>query len=95
MIQSDLLTWTPPDTDRFGETYSHSFDYDRLNRQQRLVWEVVKDGRWHSLHDIGARTGAPEASISSRLRDFRNMFGWTVERRRIAGGLYQYRVCAP
>lgn len=92
MIQSDLLSWVPPDTDRHGSTYDHSFDFTRLNRQQRLVWEVMKDGAWHTLSEMSQKTGAPEASISARFRDFGNMFRLQTEKRRGENGLWFYRV---
>lgn len=91
--QQDLLSWAPPDMDRGGATYSHAFDYDRLNRQQRAVYDVVKDGAWRTLAHIAAAAGAPEASASARLRDFRKM-GLTVDRERDTEtpGLFWYRV---
>jgi hypothetical protein len=95
--QQDLLSWTPPNMDRGGTTYSHSFDYDRLNRQQRAVYDVVKDGAWRTLQTIAGAAGAPEASASARLRDLRKL-GLTVDRERdpVSPGLFWYRVrCAP
>lgn len=89
----DLLTWTPPDMARDGKTFDPLKDYERLNRQQRLVWDVMKDGGWRTLRAIGDLTDQPEASISARLRDFRK-FGLTVDRKRVEGrnGLWEYRV---
>ena len=90
-----LFDWTPPDTDRYGETYVAEFDQDRLSRQQSVVYAVMKDGHWRTLGEIHALTGAPEASISARLRDLRNMFSLTVDRRRRgepSAGLFEYRV---
>lgn len=92
MIQSDLLSWVPPDTDRHGSTYENAFDFTRLNAQQKAVWAVMRDGEWRTLREISLATNAPEASVSARLRDFRNMFRWTVERKRCERGLHKYRV---
>jgi len=91
----DLLNWTPPDMKRDGKTFDPEKDYERLNRQQRLVFDVMKDGKWRTLRIIGALTVQPEASISARLRDFRKL-GLTVERRRVEGqsGLWEYSVKA-
>ena len=92
---SDLLSWEPPNTDRQGSTYVGEFDFDRLNKQQRRVYTVCASGCWLTLGEIQAATGDPEASISARLRDLRNMFGLSVERRRRGdpgSGLFEYRV---
>jgi len=93
MTQPDLFDqpWTPPATDRHGSTYEHAKDFDRLNTQQAAVWAFVKDGEWHTLREISAATNHPEASVSARLRDFRAM-GRTVDRERVEGGLFRYRV---
>lgn len=91
----DLLDWKPQDTHRHGETYSAAFDFSRLNAQQLRVYDIVNDGSWHTLREIADRTGDPEASVSARLRDLRNMFSLTVDRRRRGDekrGLFEYRV---
>ena len=75
-----------------GETYVHERDYGRMNRQLRRVFEIVRDGEWHTLANIARVTGDPEASISARLRDLRNKYGLTVERRYVSRGLHAYRV---
>lgn len=85
-----------------GETYDHELDYDRLNAQQKRVFEFMDDGEWHSLAEIRIHTmyakppyGDPEPSISARLRDFRRL-GWVVEKKRWgvnpASGLWLYRL---
>lgn len=95
-IPQDLFHWTPPkiEGDRDGVTYDRARDLSRLNNQARLVFDAMRYGDWRSLAEIAAITGAPEASISARLRDFRKptMGGFTVQRRRLDGGLWQYRV---
>lgn len=85
------------DADHDGDTYERRFDKERLNRQQRLIYEVMRDGRWRTLREIGDITGEPEASISARLRDFRKeKFGrFNVDRRRRgeeARGIFEYRL---
>lgn len=54
----------------------------------------MKDGSWHTLPEIAAGTGDPEASISARLRDLRKpRFGsYVVDRRRRSQGLFEYRL---
>ena len=77
-----------------GKTYDPALDRDRLKRQLGRVWTIVINGDWHTLHEIAMETGAPEASVSARLRDLRKpKFGaYNVEHRRRAGGLWEYRV---
>lgn len=79
-----------------GDTYDPAQDCVRLNRQ---LWDVAKamgDNRWHTLHQLAAATGHPEASVSARLRDLRKRrFGaHQVDRRRKedGAGTWQYRL---
>lgn len=92
---TDLFT-AIQDTDRHGETYDAKHDFDRLNRQQRAVYQVMMSGCWLTLRDISDASGAPEASVSARLRDLRNMFDMTIEKRRKPGfensGIWEYRM---
>jgi hypothetical protein len=55
-----------------GETFDRSLDLERLNAQQRRVYDLMIDGCWRTLRMISDRTGDPEASVSARLRDFNN-----------------------
>lgn len=91
-----------------GDTFEPEKDAARLGKQLRSVFDVMKDGEWRSLGTIAnaiqyatASGGsfekgirASEASISARLRDFRKakFGGHTVERRRVNGGLFEYRL---
>ena len=79
---------------RDGKTFEPERDEVRLNRQARAVFDVMKDERWHSLSVISASTGEPEASVSARLRDFRKprFGGWTVNRRYVSQGLWEYQL---
>jgi len=95
--QGDLLSWIPPDSDRHGGTYSRAFDYERLNAQQRRVYDLMADRKWRTLSEISAATGDPEASCSARLRDLRKseFGGCTVDRRRRGEetrGTHEYRL---
>lgn len=80
--------------DRDGSTYDRDADRARLNKQALAVYRVMLDHRWHTLAEISARTDAPEASVSARLRDLRKArFGaHTVDRMRCGGGLWAYRL---
>ena len=57
------------------------------------VLEALQDGAWHTLADLAAVTGAPEASVSTRLRDLRlEVYGrHPIETRRRDDGLFEYR----
>ena len=83
---------TGPDHD--GETYEREQDHVRLNAQTLGVWQYAKSGRWMTLRELSRETGYPEASVSARLRDLRKpqFGGHTVERRRVDGGLFEYRL---
>jgi hypothetical protein len=93
-----MTTEYPPDGPRSGATYDDDRDRDRLNRQARMVWRVIRDGKWHTLGELATATGGePEASVSARLRDFRkSRFGSHIIARRYVGdGLWEYRWQGP
>ncbi|HXA85764.1 MAG TPA: hypothetical protein VNZ47_11850 [Candidatus Dormibacteraeota bacterium] len=77
-----------------GKTYEPQRDKARLNYQQALVFNAMRDGVWRTLARIHKMTGAPEASISARLRDARKekFGGHRVERRYVERGLFEYRL---
>lgn len=88
--QTDF-TFTP----RFdGATYDHARDHERLGKQMQAVYEVLRDGGWHTLSELSERTGYPEASISARMRDLRKakFGGHRIERDYVANGLFRYRM---
>lgn len=72
-------------------------DTPRLTGQLARILAYVRDGAWHTLADISAATGAPEASVSAQLRNARKArFGaHTIEREHVGDGLYRYRWVAP
>lgn len=80
-----------------GETYDEDRDGERLSRQARVVFEVMRDGMWRTLADISHLTKEPEASISARLLDLRKERNgsYRVEREYLARGIWQYRVLPP
>lgn len=98
MNQLELLAWTPPVIlgDRDGVSFDRKRDGARLNKQAQEVFNVMADGRWHTLSDISGKTNHPEASVSARLRDLRKpkFGGFTVERQALSKGLWQYRMGA-
>ena len=95
MIQQTAFPFA---ADHDGETYERALDKVRLNAQTRRVFDVMRDGQWHTLRGVALATGDPEASVSARLRDLRKpkFGGFTVERRRHAtSGTFQYRLLPP
>ena len=68
-------------------------DKVRLGHQLILVRDATLNRGWMTLAAIEAATGAPQASVSARLRELRAR-GFLVERRRTApeSGLFVYRV---
>lgn len=54
----------------------------------------MSDAKWRTLGEVAKETGAPEASISARLRDLRKekFGGYLVERKYHGDGLWAYRV---
>jgi hypothetical protein len=76
-----------------GETFEPARDGARLNRQLDAVRKLMSDGKWRTLEQISEATGAPQASVSARLRDSRTVRGgsFIVERRYVSRGLHEYR----
>lgn len=85
------------DGDRSGKTFSRARDGERLSRQARAVWNVMRDKKWRTLPEIASVLEEPEQSISARLRDLRKprFGGWNVERTYVANGVWAYRVLKP
>ena len=82
-----------------GITYEPDFDAERLRGEMARVYRVMRDGGWHTLAEISARTFDPEPGISARLRDLRKrrFGGHTVNRRRRGDpkrGLFEYQLVA-
>ena len=69
----------------------------RLSRQHDTIRDLMRDGHWRSLPAIAAATRAPEASVSAQLRHLRKprFGGYVVEKRHVAGGLWEYRLLPP
>lgn len=58
-----------------GWTFDPVQDLERMGKQYYAVMCLVVDGQWRSLRQISDATGAPEASVSARLRDIRKDYG--------------------
>ncbi|TNF82069.1 MAG: hypothetical protein EP299_01735 [Acidobacteria bacterium] len=87
---------------RDGDTFDPEKDEVRLNKQMKVIYNVIADGGWYTLERIstraiyyGANRSIPIASVSARLRDFRKarFGGHTVDRRRTdVPGMFEYRL---
>jgi hypothetical protein len=80
-----------------GGTYEAGFDQARLATQMGRVWLALQDGAWLTLNELAVSVGAPEASVSARLRDLRKeRFGNHQVARRPRGdrksGLFEYQL---
>jgi hypothetical protein len=77
-----------------GVTYDPAQDRVRLRSQLYRVFSLMSDGSERTLAELAQLTGGTEASCSARLRDLRKpRFGaWDVNRRRMSGGLFAYRL---
>ncbi len=93
----------PKKSDFDGVTYEPKFDATRLRGEMARVYDTISGTRfgirrpWWTLAEIRDATGAPEASISARLRDLRKArFGsHTVNRRRRGDpskGVFEYQL---
>lgn len=79
-----------------GVTYGPTLDRDRLTSQLDRVKALMIDGKWRSLANISQEVRGSEAGVSARLRDLRKprFGGYTVNRRRVEGGLWMYQLSA-
>lgn len=97
--ESDMDLFTcPPYQPKFdGATYEAKFDYSRLTKQIKRIYDLMKDGKWRTLEQMVTATGDPAASVSAQLRNLRKkQFGSHVIERRHSGdrenGLWEYRL---
>jgi hypothetical protein len=77
-----------------GKTYDEKRDQDRLSRQYKRVFELMKDGEWRTLRAVAEVLEDPESSIGARLRDMRKdrFGGHTVLRQYLMAGVFKYRL---
>jgi hypothetical protein len=77
-----------------GPGYEPALDRHRLNSQLRKLWVFMLDGKWHTNTEMLHAVGGSGTGTTARYRDFRKarFGGHTVERRRVEGGLFEYRL---
>ncbi len=83
-----------PDAPFDGLDYEPDRDHRRLSTQLGKIFDLMADGKWRTLDEIEAATGAPASSVSAQLRHLRKprFGGHTVEKEHLDGGLFHYRV---
>ena len=84
-----------PETPDFGgAAYVGEEDRERLTDQFERVWEIMRDGRPHTIPEIAERTGVPAQSVARQIRYIRGPArgSHVVEREHLGRGLYAYRV---
>lgn len=92
---TDLFTYQPPAAVAFdGATYDPDQDHQRLKGQLWRVFQLMSDGKYRTLAEIAEDAQGTEASVSARLRDLRKeqYGGREIQRQRVAGGLWEYRM---
>lgn len=80
-----------------GETYVAKWDEKRLTQQVGRVYKAMLCGRWMTFAEIRQAGGNVDAepSISARIRQLRDQFGYRIDRRRRGDkrkGLHEYRL---
>jgi hypothetical protein len=80
-----------------AEPYVAKYDFSRMKSVRDKVYNLMRDSEWRTLREISLKTGAPEASVSAYLRDFRKeKFGSHTVDRRSRGdrvkGLWEYKL---
>lgn len=77
-----------------GPVYNPTKDQIRLTGQCLRVFRHMKDQGWHTLAEISAATGDPEASISAQLRHLKKarFGGHTITKVRRTDGQWEYQL---
>ena len=72
------------DVARYEGPVDGVIDFDRIQGQTRVIFDLMSDGTWRTLAEIEGITGFPQSSISAQLRHLRKLrFGGNaVEKRR-------------
>ena len=81
----------------FGDSYDPDLDEPRLSTQLEKIKAYLSNNQWHTLNELEAVTGYPQASISSQMRHLRKRkFGqYHIAKRRRSGGrggTWEYRL---
>lgn len=82
--QLDLMSWKPR-----GSTINLADDLERLSKQMRRVYDVMKDGQKRGLEKLGRDAQCPPASASARFRDLKAL-GFPMRKENLGGGHWVY-----
>ena len=77
-----------------GVGYVHERDNERLTGQQQRVYDIMSDGKWHTIAEVAKKARGSESGISASIRNLRKdrFGGHHVEREYVGDGLYKYRL---
>lgn len=77
-----------------GVTYEPDKDERRLTNYFQAIKKIMLTGEWFTLRELCEKVGCLETSASARIRDLRKpaFGGYTIERERVGGGLFRYRL---
>jgi hypothetical protein len=91
-VQGDLFGALPAACD--GITIDRDIDTPRLAPHLHGCFALLRDGQPHTIADVARAVGCTESAASARIRDLRKakFGGHTVERQRVGGGLFTYRL---
>ena len=93
-LSSDTLDLFVDPPEKLGRTYSEYLDGRRLATAQARVLALLLDGRWHTVDELRAVGGSSGDRRARQLRDPKHG-GFTIERERVDGGLWYYRLVNP
>jgi hypothetical protein len=81
---------------RYEGPVDPKIDFDRLQGQTRVIFDLMSDGIYRTLSEIENITGFPQASISAQLRHLKkHRFGANTVNKRIRfedKGVWEYQV---
>lgn len=84
-----------------GVEFDPARDSERLTRQVDCIRDVALEMGWTTIQKLTAelrkrhpRVGFPENSVQAQLRNLRKI-GFTVERRHVKNGLFEYQLLPP
>lgn len=80
-----------------GSDIDSEKDNLRLAGQLKVIYDLVKDGKYRTLREIEDQTNYPQSSISAQLRNLRKeRYGsFNIEKRSRGdreNGLFEYRI---
>ncbi len=62
--------------------------------QRAVVLNLLQNSSWCTMRELSVLSGFSQGSVSSRIRDLRmpEFGGYTIERRFVTRGVYEYRL---